>query len=170
MADAVLYFDPSAQGAGAVLQGLHLVAWSDVAFGTDQGDEALDYLFAFAVRLQAGVSCEEPLGHDARGNSIRRAQLQRIGILQDMARRMGLAWLGTVAPGTAKLALTGSGRATKPMMIRMANLRFVAPLQAVPLADPDGEHCADAIGGAVAALQGRFVVHRRGRSPHRKVI
>jgi len=153
----MLYFDPSKTGAGALMsmdeyRVTVLVMYQQFTFGSVAGDAALDVLFEMAAKRGAVVAAEEPQGTDARGRALRRAQAEVIGELKARTRRHGLEWAGVVVPATAKVALTGSGKASKRDMIRFANLRFRLDLR-----DPEDEHAADAIGGALAALEGRFV-------------
>lgn len=157
MHKVILYFDPSRTGAGALVsiddaRVTMVMTYKQFTFGTPLGDTVLGYLFGLARQHGAAVAAEEPQGTDARGRAIRRAQAEIIGELKARARQCELPWAGVVAPGTAKVALTGRGTASKREMIRMANLRFRLLLR-----DPEDEHIADAIGGALAALEGRFM-------------
>jgi hypothetical protein len=159
--EAILYFDTSKIGAGVLMttdgQQYRIVTLAEVRFGTPDGDKALLVLFGCAQHLPlvVGVAAEEPQGYDQAGHAIRRAQDKVIGELQCRARMAGFPWRGTIAPASAKKVLTGAGNADKTAMIRMANSIF-----GLALPDPEGEHQADAIGGAMASLGARYVHHR----------
>jgi len=163
----ILFFDTSQVGAGVLLSRegskYTLHAYQTIKFGTTEGDAALEALFTAAAAIKhghnekTGVSAEQPCGYDRRGLSIRAKANGVIGVLQSYARRFELPWRGEIAPGTAKKALTGDGRAQKPAMVWYANIIFGLTLKL-----PADEHAADACGGAMAALSGQYIVRNCG--------
>ncbi|MHB9105775.1 MAG: hypothetical protein ACYDCO_01850 [Armatimonadota bacterium] len=177
---AVLFFDTSKTGAGCLLKESRplpeLVDLGRVRYGTDEGDEVLLCLFAKAKALRAEgwtveVSAEEPQGYDPKFQSGRAMANHHIGILQDYARRNGLTWGGVYAPATAKATLANNGRASKEHMVQAANTLFGAQIEAVYgrklIYTGDSrtcdEHCADALGGALAAVWGKpYIVRKTG--------
>ena len=154
-----LHFDTSVTGAGALVsrQGndFALYAISQFRYGTPKGDDALAALFAAARIVGATVSAEEPQGRDKQGTGIRRSTHGWVMVLKEMTRHAGLVWGGSIHPGTAKKALTGDGAASKEKVILFAKLRFGLDLT------PKQEHTADAIAGAIAALQGKYLEHAK---------
>jgi hypothetical protein len=154
-----LHFDTSVTGAGALVsrQGndFALITYRQFRYGTAAGDRALAELFADAQNTGATVSAEEPQGRDRQGTSIRRSTHGWVMVLKEMTRHAGLTWGGSIHPGTAKKAMTGDGAARKEKVILFVKLRFGLDLT------PKQEHTADAIAGAVAALQGHYLQRKK---------
>lgn len=181
---AVLFFDTSRTGAGCLMRPgrplPELVLLRRVCFGTDAGDAALAELFSAAAALRAAgllveAGAEQPQGRDPRFQSGRAMANAHIGVLQDWCRRHGVPWGGVYAPATAKVSLAHHGRAGKDRMIQAANLLYGAQLEAVYgrrlVHTGDSltcdEHCADALGGAMAAVSGKpYLTRRTGGRAH----
>ena len=161
----VLFWDTSQTGAGVLLSRdghrYTLHAYQTVKFFSPEGEAQLTTLFTAAAALKAGTAAEMPQGYDSRGQAIRARANQVIGVLKLLAAQHGVKWAGDIAPITAKAALAG-GRAKKKDMILMANAVF-----GLSLSLPADEHIADAIGGAMAALDGRFIQRKTGGKCHK---
>lgn len=188
--NAILYFDTSTVAAGVLLEDgkpmPRLVALKRLIYETREGDADIAALFdaAEAWRREhpgglVAVACEGIYtggGFSAKGRAVHDAFERRKGQLQLHARERQLAWGGEIAPGTAKLALTGKGNAGKQRMVQFANSRFRDDLLRLRgrLLEYTGdsrtcsEHEADAIGGAMAALHGRYIKTAAAKRAERK--
>lgn len=174
---AVLFFDTSSTAAGVLLEAARpesrIVALERFAFESSLGDQAVAALFAAATAwrerhpggtLEVGCEAIYVSQSNPAARSIQEAINRRKGVLQLLARQAGLRWGGELSPGTGKLALTGRGNAGKERMVMTANARFGAQIMALTgkrllftgNAKTCGEHVADALGGGLAALAGRW--------------
>lgn len=176
-ARAVLFFDTSSTSAGVLLAAgrpeAGVLAVERFTFETEEGDAVIGRLFRAAVAWRGAhpggallVGCEDI--RVSQGNpaafAIQQAITRRKGQLQLLARQHDLRWGGEVSPVTGKLALTGRGNAGKERMVMFANQRFRGdllrllgkPLVFTGHSRTCGEHVADALGGGLAALAGRW--------------
>jgi hypothetical protein len=186
---AVLFFDTSSVAAGILVEDARpeprILALRRLHYETAEGDAVIEALFQEADAWRQAhpggvllVGCEQIYVSESNpaSRAIQEAINRRKGQLQLLARTHWMTWGGEVAPGTGKLALTGKGNAGKELMVMRANQRFGAQLVEVYgrrlLFTGESrsccEHEADALGGALAALHGRWIETPAQRSARKK--
>jgi Holliday junction resolvasome RuvABC endonuclease subunit len=147
-------------GQGLGLQ-VRLYQCGTANLGTKAGRERLRDVLRTAALLEEdaeegwahearwrGLTLKQRLsgGGAARSERIAAGQAATVGTLEEMAEAAGLGraprW--RIAPGTAKVALTGYGAASKDAMVQAARVRYGVTVD---------EHGADAIAVALAAAR-----------------